>query len=249
MDQRRRMRFSNGMQGPRPRAFPAPAFSPQDYARWRASRLGALAERLESRAVFDLLGGISGRRVLDVGCGDGSYAARAAAQGAFAAGVDLSAPMLKAASLRGGVTCGSSCWVQGSAEALPFPSAAFDAVLAVTLLCFVTSPERAVREMARVLRPGGVLVLGELGRYSLWALSRRVRGRLGSKLWRSARFWSERSLRRLAEEAGLRCEASRGAAYYPPVPFLVDILSVLDAPLSRLTRYGAAFVALRAVKP
>jgi ubiquinone/menaquinone biosynthesis C-methylase UbiE len=65
--------------------------------------------------------------------------------------------------------------VKGQAEHLPFNNDSFDYVLAVTVLCFVRDAERAVAEMARVLKPGGYLVIGELGQSSLWAMHRRVR--------------------------------------------------------------------------
>ncbi|WP_137128515.1 hypothetical protein [Roseomonas sp. HF4] len=57
--------------------------------------------------------------------------------------------------------------------------------------------------MARVLRPGGRLVIGELGRWSLWAARDRIRGWLGSRLWRRSAFHSAADLRRAAEGAGL----------------------------------------------
>jgi len=46
--------------------------SPNLYERWRATSLGALTEQLESRLVFELIGPLVGKRVLDVGTGDGA---------------------------------------------------------------------------------------------------------------------------------------------------------------------------------
>jgi SAM-dependent methyltransferase len=63
--------------------------------------------------------------------------------------------------------------VAGDASKVPFDSASFDLVIAVTALGFVGSPAQAVREIARVLRPGGRLVVGELGRFGIWAAWRR----------------------------------------------------------------------------
>lgn len=77
-----------------------PVIDPTDYARWRSSRLGSLTELIEQRAVLRLCGDLSGRGVLDLGCGDGTYALLAAKQGASAVGLDVSSKMLKAARSR-----------------------------------------------------------------------------------------------------------------------------------------------------
>src|SRR5579863_4820486 len=209
--------------------------SPEVYARWRTSELGALTESLENEAVFALAGNLARKRVLDVGCGDGGYSIRAAQLGANVAGLDISPMMLDAARRR--------------AEALPFPAASFDVVIAVTVLCWVSDASAAVQEMTRVLRPSGIVVIGELGRYSLWASARRIRGSFGEKFWREAHFWTPCELRRLVEDVGLKSDAVRGAVYYPPSRSLAKRLAPLDRSLSRMSSAGAAFLCVRAAKP
>jgi len=75
----------------------APGTLAQSYARWRASPLGRTVERVEMAVVFDLAGPLAGRRVLDVGTGDGAYALEAARRGAIVTAVDSDAAMLDAA--------------------------------------------------------------------------------------------------------------------------------------------------------
>jgi len=70
------------------------------YARWRATTLGQITERVETNVVFDLAGELRGKRVLDVGTGDGTYAIEAAARGAAVTGLDVEQEMLAAASAR-----------------------------------------------------------------------------------------------------------------------------------------------------
>lgn len=194
-----------------------------------------------------MIGDVAGLDVLDIGCGDGLLAAKLAAAGARVTGIDPDAAMLRAAAER---TAGRDIrFLPGRIEALPFPDASFDLVTAVTVLCFVKDEATAWREMARVLRPGGRLVIGELGRWSLWALRRRIRGWLGSRLWRSAAFHSAGPLRRAAAAAGLVIDDVRGAVFHPPNAAIAGLTARLDSRLGRLTTFGAAFIALHARKP
>jgi ubiquinone/menaquinone biosynthesis C-methylase UbiE len=220
---------------------------PNAYDGWRATSLGAVTEALEQRLILDLMGELRGARVLDAGCGDGALACAAAAHGAAVTGIDPDPAMLAAARARAERAGAHAVFLEGRVERLPFADASFDVVSAVTVLCFVADAAGAVREMARLLRPGGRLVIGELGRWSLWAMTRRLRGWLGAETWKAARFRSARELRALAEQAGLSVTAVRGAVFYPPVGLCARALTFLDPWLGRLTTIGAAFIALRAV--
>jgi len=175
--------------------------TPLDYARWRQTVLGSVTERLERAAVLDLAGPLAGRDVLEVGCGDGMYALAASRAGARVAAVDRSAAAVRAARRHAADADQLLLLQVADARALPFRSDCFDVVLAVTVLCFVPAPQWAVTEMARALRPGGVLVLGELGRWSLWGALRRLRAWAGSTTWRAARFFTPAELRGLLRQS------------------------------------------------
>lgn len=201
--------------------------TPAAYAAWRGASLGRVVEALELDLVFELAGDLRGKAVLDVGCGDGTYAIEAAKRGATATGIDRAPDMIAAARARGVVS--DARFVEGDALALPFADESFDLLVAVTLLCFVPDAEGAVREMARVLRPGGRIVPGDLGRLSTWALKRRVNGWLGSQTWRGARFWTCDALRVLLRSAGLLPGTCAGCVYLPP-------FEVCAWPMARLDR-------------
>ena len=219
---------------------------PREYAHWRKSYLGALTERTEEEAMFRLAGDVKGKVLLDLGCGDGTYSIAAFQRGARVTGLDISDGMLDAARRRA-EACGASIeWRRASAESLPYDSGTFDVVLAVTILCFIKNPLQVVQEVSRVLRPGGLFVIGELGRFSFWAVSRRVRGWLGSSRWRDAHFWTVGELQQLLQQGGFQVGAARGCVYYPPFNLAAQIVGEHDHTFSfwgrlalRSSQYGA----------
>ena len=105
--------------------------------------------------------------MLDVGRGDGVLSVTLARQGANVTGVDVDRSMLEAARDHARGAHADATYIEGNARSLPFADGTFDVVVAITVLCFVPDAGSAVSEMARVLRPGGRLVIGELGRHSL----------------------------------------------------------------------------------
>lgn len=225
-----------------------PRIADKTYADWRATTLGRITERTETSVVFDLAGPLAGKRVLDIGTGDGTYAIEAAARGASVTALDVDQLMLNAATRRAAARGYSLTTQLGRAESLPFGDSTFDVVFAVTVLCFVPDAEVAASDMARVLAPNGYVVIGDLARYSAWAGKRRVAAWLGAHTWQRARFRSRRELTRLAEGAGLAVTELRGCVYFPPSGIIARIMSPLEATLTRLRAPGAAFLALRANK-
>lgn len=221
---------------------------PGAYATWRARPLGAITEATEQRLILALMGELRGARVLDAGCGDGALVCAIASRGAVATGADPDPAMIAAANARAKEEGIEATFVEARIDALPFADAEFDIVVAVTVLCFVADAKGAVHEMARVLRPGGVLVLGELGRRSAWAASRRLRGWLGSRTWAAARFHTAEELRALAQGARLHVVAVRGAVFYPPFALLARTLAPFEPRLGSVTTFGAGFIALSAIK-
>lgn len=96
-----------------------------------------------------------GQQVLDVGCGTGVVAVTAARQGATVRGLDLSPVLLADARRNADVGAVSIEFTEGDAEALPYADATFDVVLSQFGHMFAPRPEVVVREMLRVLKPGG----------------------------------------------------------------------------------------------
>lgn len=105
-------------------------------------------------------------RVLDAGCGTGGLVndLRAAFPRAELVGLDFSARACELARARTGAEI-----VQGSITELPFAEAAFDAVVSADVVCQVEDDGRALREMARVVRPGGAVLVNVPALRSLWS--------------------------------------------------------------------------------
>ena len=101
-----------------------------------------------------------GDRVLDACCGTGDLALAAAGVGADVTGVDFSARMVERARLKSSAVE----WLQADAVSLPFEDAAFDVVTVAFGIRHFADLEDGLRELARVLRPGGRLGCLEITR-------------------------------------------------------------------------------------
>ncbi len=124
------------------------AVSPDAYGRY----MGRYAEPLAK--VFAAYAGVgAGAKVLDVGCGPGALTAHLLSIGAEVVAIDPSPPFIDAIRLR----CPNVDVRQGTAEELPYDTAAFDAALAQLVVHFMSDPVAAIGQMGRVTRPGGVV--------------------------------------------------------------------------------------------
>jgi hypothetical protein len=118
---------------------------------------------------------LSGLRVLDIGCGDGSFVRFMTRQGAEATGLEISEEKLARA--RAAEPAGHEDYQVGRGEALPFSGKLFDLVVFINSLHHVpvAVQDAAIGESARVLAPGGVLyVLEPLCEGALFELMRAV---------------------------------------------------------------------------
>ena len=135
--------------------------------------------------------------LLDVGCGSARLLAEQAAHVRFVAGLDLSGIQVGMARKRLAerITAGTAEVIKGDAMALPWADARFSVICSLNCLKFVPDPRRTLREMHRVLRPDGRLVLTIDKQAEKWGRSGEVDA-FGQ--WQ----WSEDDARRMMEEAG-----------------------------------------------
>ncbi|HXH23242.1 MAG TPA: class I SAM-dependent methyltransferase [Dehalococcoidia bacterium] len=106
-----------------------------------------------------LSGDVAGKRVLDLGCGEGRFCRMLAARGAATVGLDLIREMVATARQR---SPSGQAYVQASAEKLPFRDATFDLFVSYITLVDIPDYRAAIAEAARCLRPGGYFLVANL---------------------------------------------------------------------------------------
>jgi SAM-dependent methyltransferase len=143
---------------------------------------------------------LSGKRVLDVAGGDGYWAGQARKRGARAVSIDLS----RAKMMYGRTLASAPALAEADALRLPFADGVFDRVMSICAIEHFDDGERALDEMARVLRPGGELVM------SADALTRARRWpelyRAHCARYRVKRTYTHETLAGLLEARGLDVE-------------------------------------------
>ncbi|MCB8933215.1 MAG: class I SAM-dependent methyltransferase [Chthonomonadaceae bacterium] len=111
--------------------------------------------------MLDVCGSLEGRRVLDVGCGEGRFARMLRERGAWVLGVDPIPRLVQEASARDR----AGFYLRGSGEQLPVCDGAFDLVVSYLTLIDIPDFRAAIAEMARALRKGGRLVVANINAF------------------------------------------------------------------------------------
>jgi demethylmenaquinone methyltransferase/2-methoxy-6-polyprenyl-1,4-benzoquinol methylase len=128
--------------------------------RWRLAAVNAIARGLANE------GGAGAPLILDVASGTAGVAIELAKRtGGTVVGVDLTEQMLRrgAANVAASAAAGRILLVAGQAERLPFADAVFDGLAFSYLLRYVDDPQATLAELARVIKPGGVMASLEFG--------------------------------------------------------------------------------------
>jgi SAM-dependent methyltransferase len=130
-------------------------------ATWMAGDFGVVAKTVSAgaEAFVSRLAISSGSHVLDVACGTGNLAIPVARRGAVVTGIDIAPNLIVQARERAAAEGLTATFDEGDAEQLPYPDASFDAVITMFGAMFAPRPELVASELARVLKPGGLLAM------------------------------------------------------------------------------------------
>jgi len=141
------------------------------YAEWAKQYDGEAGANpliaLEEPITLELIGEVADLDVLDAACGTGRYALRLAEAGARVCGVDASEEMLAHAKRKAAEQRLDVDLKLGELSALPFADAQFDLVISALAFCHLRDLQPAVSEIARVLRPGGRVVISDFHPFCL----------------------------------------------------------------------------------
>jgi ubiquinone/menaquinone biosynthesis C-methylase UbiE len=196
------------------------------YDAWYASLVGQRVLEAEALCVSAVLAE-AGRPWVEVGCGSGRVGQAVGVE----LGIDPAAELLRLAHAR------LPNVARGVAERLPLADASIGAVMAVAVVEFLVDPPVALREIRRVLVPGGLFALGFLPAAGPWANRYRLDADRGDELFREAHFYTSDELSALARAEGFGVCTIRSALFEPPE--VIPSLRVETAPLP-----NAGFVVL-----
>ena len=201
----------------------------EKYDSWYQKPIGRYADRVEWKCIRSLLPSEKGK-VLDLGCGTGLYTERLKKTGFEVFSLDYSGKMLKVAEKRA-----EGNFIRGDAADLPFRDSSFDGIISVTSFEFFSDPEKALREMRRVVKNGGFIIIGMLSRGNLWSRSRK-----GKELYKRAHFYTYFEVKHL-----FKPDKIKACLYAPPKAKHLGFWMKTEPVLSRIFPFFGAFVAIR----
>jgi len=156
-----------------------------NHDKWYARPGNRAVSALENRLMHEMMQPISGKTVLDIGCGIGMGTMSLLDAGLQVTGIDPSPYMIDIAKSHIGNRVD---FHRGFAEDLPFDDNEFNYSCLGTTLEFVESPQRALEEAFRVTRDK--IFIGVLNRYAIKGIQRRVKGIFATTIYNRARFFS-----------------------------------------------------------
>lgn len=193
---------------------PTISLADENFRRRRDYAIEYLAASLSQRA-----------RVLDLGCGTGPVLAELRRRGLACVGIDYAPDMLAFAAERlRRLAVDDSGLLRGDCRRIPFPDASFDAVVCLGVISYVQRYDEVLREVRRVLKPGGVMIVSFRNKFApllldpvsaLKFLVKACLGRSRAQPYKIGRFMDHREVTREAAAAGFSLRAFKGIGIGP----------------------------------
>lgn len=183
------------------------------YDEWYSTKMGNFADMVETRLAFELFKPESGMKVLDVGCGTGNFSIKLAKMGCSVTGIDISREMLSIARRKAEQLELDIRFELMDVYDIRQPDDSFDAVFSMAAFEFIKEPGRAFREMMRVLKPGGQLLIGTIHKNSSWGRLYMEQAKRPDSIFRFADFKTLEELENLDRENLI---ASGECLFIPP---------------------------------
>ncbi|BAU28502.1 methyltransferase family protein [Aneurinibacillus soli] len=175
--------------------------SAETYDEWCATPLGSFVDAVEKQMMMEVSEPRPGEKALDIGCGTGIYSLLLASKGIDVTGVDISTAMLKKAREKAEKSQQAITFLEGDIHHLPFADHTFDLVMSNIVLEFVDSPEDVLAEAMRVVKLGGRLTVGMVGKQSEWAAMYEKQGKdKKESVFSGAHFFTMQEIKALYRE-------------------------------------------------
>lgn len=181
------------------------------YDKWFETPEGKVVKKFELQLLTEFIEPAKGKTMLEVGIGTGLFAMEFRKMGMNISGVEPSEEMLKIAESRGFSV------KQGIGEKIPFEDDSFDMVLAMTSMEFSKTPSQFIKEMKRVAKPNGTIIVAVLNLLSLYGLERRIRGVFEKSVFTDAHFYTYWELKKLLSTF-LKDVKVSSSVFTPPNP-------------------------------
>lgn len=213
------------------------AFDPEadNYDGWYSTRLGKLVDDIETKASLHLLDPRENMRILDVGCGTGNYSIKLSQLGCSVVGVDISENMLEIAKKKSAKLNLNIRFLHSNSEELPFDDESFDAVISITAIEFFTNPGASVKEMLRVIKEKGSLVIGTINKDSPWGKLYSTTYFKDNTVFRYANFLNKDYLNNIEKDKLIQL---RTCLFIPPDTIEENLSIELETNLSKLNEGG-----------
>lgn len=138
------------------------------YDEWYLTKTGAFIDEVETAFAFSMFDVKKGQKILDAGAGTGNFSLKLAKKGAEVTGIDLSEDMLKLAESKVKEEGYNIPFFKRDIFETGFEDESFDAVFSMAAFEFIEDHERAIKELYRLVKPGGSLLIGTIAKSGAW---------------------------------------------------------------------------------